>query len=343
MRVRKEIPVRYAISILILTLLMSSAALSQSEKDADGSFLTMDDSVRIFTFSQGEGEKVLFVHGGPGYPHAGPIDAFESIADRYKIVYYDQRGCGRSDRPIKSFDGGDFMQNTRKLTRYLGLRRQIEDIEQIRKVFGVEKITLIGHSFGGFISAMYAKDYPENVNAIVFVAPANMLKFPVEDDLFSIIRDMLPDSMLPSFDDLLARTFDFSNIYGNTDDDLMKLNSEIVPFYAYAAEEMGFSMPSGYDPAIAGGWMVQGIYLSMGMSYDHTTAMKFVSAPVLVLHGDRDLQSEGASRTYSNSFPNASFEIVRVAGHFMFVDEPDRFASFVGSFLDSVYSANPER
>ena len=61
--------------------------------------------------------------------------------------------------------------------------------------------------------------------------------------------------------------------------------------------------------------------------------MQAVTAPVLVLHGDKDLQPESASRAFAAAFPNARVEIVRGAGHFLFDDQPDASAAAVGRFL----------
>ncbi len=79
--------------------------------------------------------------------------------------------------------------------------------------------------------------------------------------------------------------------------------------------------------------MVQALYMSMGKKHDYRPALKRVTAPVLVLHGGRDLQPESASAVYAQALPNAQMRTLPEAGHFLFADAPEQFAAMVGEFL----------
>jgi proline iminopeptidase len=79
--------------------------------------------------------------------------------------------------------------------------------------------------------------------------------------------------------------------------------------------------------------MVQAIYFSMGTRHDYRAALKPVTAPVLVIHGEKDLQPEKASRMYADLFPNSQFRVIPNAGHFSYSDQPEAFAQVVGEFL----------
>ena len=82
--------------------------------------------------------------------------------------------------------------------------------------------------------------------------------------------------------------------------------------------------------------MVQAMYFSMGRRHDYREALGAVKAPVLVVHGDQDLQPLEASRAYAKSLPNARLEVIRGSGHFLFADKPDELRAAVESFLASV-------
>jgi len=71
----------------------------------------------------------------------------------------------------------------------------------------------------------------------------------------------------------------------------------------------------------------------MGQRHDYSKALADVDAPVLVIHGAEDLQSEAASRLYSDAFPNAEFVVIQNASHFAFEEQPDQFAQVVADFL----------
>jgi len=82
--------------------------------------------------------------------------------------------------------------------------------------------------------------------------------------------------------------------------------------------------------------MVWAMYFSMGRRHDYRAALEKVSAPVLVLHGEEDLQNESVSRTYAEVFPEGRFRVFADAGHFPFQEQPAAFAEMVGRFLDSL-------
>jgi proline iminopeptidase len=85
-----------------------------------------------------------------------------------------------------------------------------------------------------------------------------------------------------------------------------------------------------------GGWMSWGMYTSMGQRHDYRAVLKQVSAPVLVLHGANDLQSEAASRQCADLFPNARFVVLPNASHFAFEQQPQAFDQVVGDFLKNM-------
>jgi len=81
--------------------------------------------------------------------------------------------------------------------------------------------------------------------------------------------------------------------------------------------------------------MVWAQYISMGQRHDYSSALAQVEAPVLVIHGVDDLQSEAASRMYAQAFPNAQFATIENASHFSFADQPEIFSQIVRKFLDA--------
>lgn len=75
------------------------------------------------------------------------------------------------------------------------------------------------------------------------------------------------------------------------------------------------------------------MYVSMGKRHDYRPALNAVTAPVLVVYGSDDLQTEAATRHYVDSFPNARFVTIDDASHFAFEEQPDVFAKVVAEFL----------
>ncbi len=153
-----------------------------------------EPGIELSHFNSGQGRNVLIIHGGPGQPFTQPVSGLELLTDDFRFHYYDQRGCGESSRPIDRFDSPNTYENMQRLDQTLGLGAQIADIERIRQILGDDKLILIGHSWGGFLASLYAAEFPEHVEALVLVSPANVLIMPQPDadsDLFASVRSGL--------------------------------------------------------------------------------------------------------------------------------------------------------
>jgi proline iminopeptidase len=104
-----------------------------------------------------EGQPALYLHGGPGSGcRPGQRRFFDPAA--YRVVLFDQRGCGRS-RPLASDAAADLRANT---TAHL-----IADIEALRAYHGVERWTVLGLSWGTTLGLAYAQAHPRRVSALV--------------------------------------------------------------------------------------------------------------------------------------------------------------------------------
>jgi proline iminopeptidase len=290
--------------------------------------------IELFHFEEGSGEDILTVHGGPGFVPPGPWPAGAALGTDYRVVYYHQRGCGSSTRPIRSLAGKNFYESMQTLNRTLGLPAQVADIERIRRLLGREKLILAGHSFGAFLAALYAAEFPEHVRAVVAVAPANLAVLPnPATDLFALIRTRLPAEKLPEYEELLTEYFDFSGAVKKSEDELAALQRRFGYFYMAAtpaaAHAIGGTMENN------GGFMPLAIYLSMGRRHDYRDAFRKVAAPVLVIHGGDDLQAAACSRSFAELFPNHRMVEIAGAGHFVFADRPAQFAAAVKEFLKS--------
>lgn len=121
--------------------------------------VTLKDGTNIYTESKLERKDkptFVFIHGGPGNGCWDFRYMATKIADFCNVLMFDQRGCLRSD-DIKD----DF--NSEML---------IDDIEELRKLFGIDKMIICGHSYGGTLTVRYALKYPENIEKIIYICPS---------------------------------------------------------------------------------------------------------------------------------------------------------------------------
>lgn len=119
-------------------------------------YFTTSDSVKLYVHTAGAGTPCLFVHGGPGltsyiFEVTPAAKAMEQVRH---MVYYDQRGSGRS----ASAANGDY-----------SIKRMEQDIEELRNFLHIKQWDVIGHSFAGIIMTAYARDYQPNIRSLVYI------------------------------------------------------------------------------------------------------------------------------------------------------------------------------
>jgi proline iminopeptidase len=122
--------------------------------------LDVGDGQRVFWEASGNpaGKPALFVHGGPGSGCTAEQRRFFDPA-AYRIVLFDQRGCGRST-PSAGDPATDLAVNT---TWHL-----VADIERLREHLGIERWLLLGVSWGVTLALAYAEAHPQRVSELVF-------------------------------------------------------------------------------------------------------------------------------------------------------------------------------
>jgi len=313
------------------------APLTPPEQPDDAHRWAVEEDIQLYHFSAGEGRNILMIHGGPGYPDREPWPGLEPLTEQYTFHYYDQRGSGNSTRPIDTLSSDNFYQNMKTVDQALGLGPQLADIERIRRILGEEKLILIGHSFGGFLASLYAAEFPQHVEGLVLLAPANMLVMPQEDSgVFEAVRERLPEEMRPEYDAFMDDYLNFNDVFSKSEEEMVEMNQELSRYFTAAVDAETMEVKT-VDQARPAGWGVQAIYLSMGKRHDYRAALQAVEAPVLIMQGTEDaFQLESASRMYTDAFPNAELRLVEGAGHFPFYNHPDAFAQIVDEFLSEL-------
>jgi proline iminopeptidase len=312
-----------------------SAPLEPPAQPESTTHFQVSPDIRLHRFEHGDGPVALVVHGGPGSPPRGTWPGLELVAGR-RFVYYHQRGCGESTRPFDRLEGG-FMEKLETLERKLGLGAQVADIERIRRILGEEKLVIVGHSFGGFIASLYAAEFPERVAALILIGPATVVKMPNDhDDLFETIRSELPEERHAVFDTWRERYLSMNGILDSNEAELAALSRDFGTYWKEAVLARGLTFPEELEIDNNGGWISFAMYFSMGMRHDYSPHLAKVTAPVLVIHSEKDFQSEAASRDYVGFFPNASLAVVKGVGHFPFFEAPEDFATTVRPFLEKL-------
>ena len=114
------------------------------------------NGTNLFFSVKGKGEYLLVIHGGPGLNHSYFKPHLNPLENTFKVVYYDQRACGKSSIPASDS---------------ISLKFFVDDIEEIRKVLKTEKINILAHSWGVVLAIRYALQYPGRINKLILSDP----------------------------------------------------------------------------------------------------------------------------------------------------------------------------
>jgi proline iminopeptidase len=150
----------------------------------DRGLLEVGDGNRIYWETSGNpsGKPAVFLHAGPGASARGPRKAFDP--SRYRIILFDQRGCGES-LPHASATSTSLRHNT---TEHL-----IGDMERLRTFLGVERWLLFGGSWGCTLALAYAERHPERVTEIVLASVSTSRRSEI-DWLYRGVRRFFPEA-----------------------------------------------------------------------------------------------------------------------------------------------------
>src|SRR5258706_4268628 len=110
------------------------------------------NSTDLFYVREGAGRAIVALHGGLGFDHSYLRPWLDPLAEHAQLIYFDLRGHGQSARHgMENVDHATF----------------VSDIDSLREFFGHDRVTVFGHSYGGFLALEYALKHPDCVDALV--------------------------------------------------------------------------------------------------------------------------------------------------------------------------------
>lgn len=314
-----------SVIVPLLGVLLLSACAPAASRSPDFSgiripvregYITTADSVRLYWRTVGEGkDTVVFVHGGPRNGHLDTsAPDLTPLAVGRTLLFWDQRGLGRSS-PVRD-------------TARLNMRRSVEDLEALREHFGLDRLTLMGFSFGGILTGLYAAEHPDRVERIVQVGAvgpkiASFRKFnPFAGYDSALMATMQAHNRAwtGARPDTTKACWDYYAIYVRGFYPRSPLSRRMWGDPCNVLQVNATSPLSSYPRTSLGDW-------------DLTPRLKQVTAPVLVVHGDQDPNPLEAGEDWAAAFPNARLFVMTDAGHFPNVDRPSVFFPAVEAFL----------
>lgn len=266
------------------------------------------DGIRIWWKAEGSGPPIVVIHGGPGLDHGSLAADLTTLAKTHTLVYYDQRGGGRSALPED--------------TSLLSISDHVRDLETLRIALGLETMTLLAHSFGPAIAALYAVEHPDRVERMIFLGPIPPRKGSFFEDYGTRLESRLTDEQRKSADAAYA------SIEAGTD----VVEACRAYWVVGTPPRLAKGVPSSVvkadlctapAEAIRYGMTKTGeaTWGSMG-DWDWRERLRAVKAPTLVIHGDEDAIPLALVREWIPSLPDARIIVLEKTGHFPHAEQP---------------------
>ena len=257
------------------------------------------------------GRPLVMVNGGPGFDHTYVLcsDAWDVLARGRSVVFYDQRGNGRSGRLAKD--------------QSCTLADQVSDLEALREQLGAAKIDLLGHSWGGYLVMAYATRHPDRVAHLIVIDSAA----PKWSDTEFIFKYVYPEGIERQ------GPLDFADALGDTTAGQESLREYLEMLFVSEDKRADFmSRRSTYQYSRE---VNEKLNADLAR-YDMGPALAGLAMPTLVLTGRFDMNvAPSTAWKIHKAIPGSRWAVFEKSGHLPYFEEPEKFVAVVEDFLGS--------
>jgi len=262
------------------------------------------------------GIPLLVVHGGPGAPH-DYLEPLGDLANERPVVFYDQLGCGNSDRPSDS--------------ALWSVQRFVNELETVRKHLNLESVHILGQSWGTMLSVEYIlRKNPVGVRSLILSAPylstprwkadQKLLIAKLPENIRNTIteHEQTGDYSSPAYQEAMSH---FYNLYlcrlDPWPDCLNRTMTKMgIEVYNYMWGPSEFTMTGTLKNA------------------DLTGKLKYIKVPVLFTCGEFDEATPATTEYFKDKLPGSEIRIFSGASHSHHLEKRNAYLDTVRDFLD---------
>jgi proline iminopeptidase len=270
-----------------------------------------DDGCRLWETSTGDGDPLVLCHGGPGL-----WDYFDDLAEilcgAARIIRWDQRGCGRSERR------GPY-----------SIARSVADLDAVREQAAGPRTALLGHSWGAHLALRYAIEHPDRVSRLVYVSGTGIDAERGWHPYYKRNLRLRLGDRVDRWEELGARA-------------RTPTEEREWAVLQWSADFADDSTALELAARMATPWL--------GINYDCSRAVnaevkqelrdndlgmlcRSLGIPVLIVDGAEDIRPRWGVDSLYDALPDAERVSLAGAGHLPWVERRDDFARIVGGFL----------
>lgn len=298
-------------SVLGLALLfLPSSARAMAQDAESGKTFNAPGAVIYFEVrGSGPATPLFVVNGGPGFDHTylHCSDAWDLLAKRRTVVFYDQRGNGRSGalKPGQSCTLAD----------------QISDLEALRSHLGFQRIDVLGHSWGGYLAMAYAARHPDRIEHLIICDSAA----PKWQDTIFLFKDVFPEVVERQDAQSFAQTL------GDAEAARASIREYLSMLFVSTEKRDAFLAKAN---SYAVNREVNQILNQDLQKFDLNPELPKFKFPTLVITGRYDINvAPAVAYRIHRAIPHSRFAVFERSGHLPFYEERDAFVSMIDEFL----------
>ena len=264
----------------------------------------------LFAREIGRGQPIIVLHGGPDFDQGYLLPDLDRLADTFRLIYYDQRGRGRSAENVSPED--------------VALASDLDDLDKVRQYFRLEPAALLGHSWGAVLALEYALRHPGRVSRLILMNPA-----PASARDLTVFRKAYAQKLGADLE--RQRQIIASAAYQDGDPEAVAARYRLHFRFALKRpedyEKLMATMKAGFvrqgkdgilkaraveDRLMRDTWQVNG--------YDLLPKLRNVRIPTLVITGDSDFIPTEIAEHIAQALPNAHLVTLKNCGHFAYLE-----------------------
>ena len=257
----------------------------------------------------GKGPAIIVLHGGPDFDHTYLLPELDRLSDHYRLIYYDQRGRGRSASHVQPED--------------VTLASDLDDLDKVRQHFHLDSVVLLGHSWGTVLALEYALRNPQRVSRLLLMNPS-----PASADDYKQLRsDWLqrrPQEMER------RKAIAATPAYQQGD-------PAAVTAYYRIHFKPAFACPEHYEKfmtRLSASFTNEGVLKARAVEdrlmtetwsktdYNLLPKLKTLTIPTLIISGDHEFIPAETADHISQALPNARLIVLKDCGHFTYLECP---------------------
>lgn len=281
--------------------------------------VTVGDGITLSVREAGRGAPVIALHGGPGFSDYLPPD-LGPLTSSFRLISYDQRGSGQST----------VVTDPALLTA----PAFVADLERVRESLGIARLTLLGHSWGAGLAALYAVAHPDRVDRLLLVDPMPPRAEPYLTEFSQTLQSRFTETDRAAMAEASARRQKAAD--NEAPDACRAYYAVFIKAYLHsptAAARMRGDLCDAPAAALRNFSKINTSVMGSLGAFDLRPQLAAINVPALVIHGASDPIPMASAREWAASLANGRLLVIEQSGHFPFVERPETFFPAATAFL----------